>query len=99
MLLALCGARVAHETHLIGAALGAAFFFYGVPGKAWLDATNQWWRRRKLRVVRADEQRKESLAQDADRILDKVNRDGYDSLTSSEKKTLEKYSRDIRSRQ
>lgn len=90
--------NVAHEAHLIGAALGAAFYLYGVPRSNGLGWLQQWWRKRRLRVVRVDEKKKEVLAAEADRILEKVNQSGYDSLTATEKKTLEKYSRDLRSR-
>jgi len=87
---------VAHETHIIGAILGALFFYKGVPGKQWLGQVQFWWRTRNLRVVRAKEGRHERLAIDADKVLEKVNQSGYDSLTSAEKKLLEKYSRELR---
>lgn len=87
---------VAHETHIIGAILGALFFYQGIPGTQWLDKVQFWWRTRHLRVVRAKEERRESLANEADTVLEKVNQSGYDSLTNAEKKLLEKYSRELR---
>lgn len=91
--------NIAHEAHLFGAGLGAAFFYLGVPGFSGITSLQRWWRQRKFRVVQANEEKDQSLAADADRILEKVNQSGYDSLTPREKKTLEKYSRTLRQRQ
>jgi hypothetical protein len=49
--------------------------------------------------VRAEQNREQALAEEADRVLEKVSRSGYDSLTAREKKTLEAYSRKLRSKQ
>ncbi len=89
---------VAHEGHLIGAAVGALYFYYGVPGATWIKHIQTWWRSRHLRVVRADQDRAQRLADDADQILEKVSRAGYDHLTPREKKILEEYSRNLRSK-
>lgn len=95
---ALMGAErsVAYEAHLIGAAVGALAFRYGPPGLSQWRSLQFWWRTRHLRVVRAQEQRDQGLADDADRVLEKVSRLGYDQLTAKEKKILEAYSRKLR---
>jgi hypothetical protein len=93
------GDRVAHEAHLIGAGVGAVYFFFGVPGSGLWQRLRLWWRSRHLRVVRAEQNREQALAEEADRVLEKVSRSGYDSLTAREKKTLEAYSRKLRSKQ
>jgi membrane associated rhomboid family serine protease len=93
------GDRVAHEAHLIGAGVGAVYYFFGVPGSAFFQQLQFWWRSRHLRVVREEKNREQALAQEADRVLEKVSRSGYDSLTAKEKKTLETYSRKLRSKQ
>jgi len=92
------GPGVAYEAHLLGAGLGALFYYFGVPRLQWWDSLNSWWRRRHLRVVRAEEAQDKKLAEQADRILEKVNRSGYDSLTAKERKILESYSRKLRSK-
>lgn len=89
---------VAHESHLIGAAIGAIYYRYGFPGETWLQSLRQWWRRRHLRVVRAAENRDQAQANEADQLLEKVSRSGYDSLTAKEKKILEEYSRKLRNK-
>ncbi|MBL8888458.1 MAG: rhomboid family intramembrane serine protease [Planctomycetaceae bacterium] len=87
---------VAYEAHLIGAALGGAAYYYRWPSGAVLDRIQFWWKTRHLRVVRAQAEREEKLATDADKILEKVSQSGYDSLTPREKKVLEDYSRNLR---
>jgi len=44
----------------------------------------------------SQEEKEQKVADDADAILDKINRDGYGSLTEKEKSKLEKYSRQIK---
>jgi len=86
----------AYAAHLAGAAIGYVFFRYGIPGSDWLHAIQTWNKRRKFRIVRAQEEKEQKVADDADAILDKINRDGYGSLTEKEKSKLEKYSRQIK---
>lgn len=87
--------NVAHDVHLAGAALGAAYYLSGV------RLTN-WWPKRvgkrkpKLRVLRADNDA--DLEREGDRLLEKVHREGEESLTARERKVLEKYSRLMRQR-
>ncbi|MDP1560182.1 MAG: rhomboid family intramembrane serine protease [Pirellulaceae bacterium] len=90
--------RVAHEAHLIGAAVGGLAFYYRWPSGGFLKQITFWWKSRHLRVVRAKEEKQEQVASQADKILEKVSRSGYDSLTSSEKKILEDYSRNLRAK-
>ncbi|MBL8856611.1 MAG: rhomboid family intramembrane serine protease [Planctomycetaceae bacterium] len=90
--------RVAHEAHLIGAAVGGLSFYFGWPNESLFKKIRFWWRSRHLRVVRAREEQQEQLAISADQILEKVSRSGYDSLTSKEKKILEEYSRNLRAK-
>jgi hypothetical protein len=49
-------------------------------------------RRPKLRVRSADDD-EDDLGRRVDRILEKINREGQDSLTKDEKRTLERASR------
>jgi len=95
--------RVAYDVHLCGAAWGLAYGFLGSRvDAAWtaLDV-RRWWRRGpRLRVrTAAEEEKPESgLAEQADAILDKVQRQGIDSLTPRERRILELYSRQLRQR-
>ena len=50
-------------------------------------------RKPKLRIHDPDE---DDLASEADRILAKVHREGEESLSARERRTLEKYSRRVR---
>ncbi len=90
--------RVAHEAHLIGAAVGGLAFYWGWPTGDWLKRLSFWWKSRHLRIVRANEEKQELVASEADKILEKVSRSGYDSLTAREKKILEDYSRNLRAK-
>lgn len=88
--------RVAYDVHLVGAAFGAAYFYFGwnlgrlLPGGGLsLRALKP---KPKLRVhdPGVDYEEKDLKA---DALLDKVKRNGMDSLTSRERKILEDYSR------
>jgi hypothetical protein len=89
---------VAHDVHLAGAALGFAYFYlqwnFGrlLPGRG---AMQGFKRKPKLRVhdPDADYQARDT---EGDALLEKVNREGLDSLTPREKKILEEYSRRMR---
>lgn len=90
--------RVAHDVHLFGAVFAAAYFYFRwnlsrfVPNSLSLRALKP---KPKLRVhdPDADYQVRDS---EADELLEKVNREGMDSLTAREKKILEDYSRRMR---
>ncbi|MCC9641468.1 rhomboid family intramembrane serine protease [Rhodopirellula sp. JC740] len=90
----------AFEVHLAGAVFG---FLYAQLGWSfgWLDFTRwadlpsrlrQKSRRARLKLHDPDKKIR-SEAQEADRILAKIHESGESSLTSSERKTLERYSR------
>jgi hypothetical protein len=93
------GSTTAYDVHLVGAAFGFLYWWTGTRLN-WLAVPRQWiptqaFRRGpRLRVhdPRGSENYQE-LEEQADAILDKVNRSGVDSLTPSEKKVLEAYSR------
>lgn len=88
--------NTAYAAHLVGAALGYLFFRFGIPGGDWIQSIQNWNKRRKFRIVRAQEEKEHQVAENADEILDKVHREGYDSLSAKEKTLLEKYSRQIK---
>jgi len=77
---------VAHVAHVGGAAFGF-LFFKGVPG--W-DRMLHRYRRRRERHAHRDEAR---LRAKVDALLEKIGRDGLDSLTDGEKAFLKKASR------
>lgn len=83
------GERIAHDVHLAGAAFGALYALTGIK----LTALSQSFknRRPKLRVVKHESD--EELEREGDRLLDKVHREGEQSLTAKERKLLERYSR------
>ncbi|MBN82310.1 MAG: rhomboid family intramembrane serine protease [Planctomycetaceae bacterium] len=89
------GANVAYDIHLVGAALGAVYYKLGWNFSRWwprqLGGAAKFTRRRpklKLHVPEDDHE--------ADRLLDKVHREGESSLTDRERKILESYSRRMR---
>jgi membrane associated rhomboid family serine protease len=94
------GSNTAFTVHLAGAffALGYYFLHWNL---RWLDLEaigdlpgrlRQRSRRMKLKL-HDPEKKLEREAEEADRILAKIHRSGESSLTSSERKTLERYSR------
>ena len=66
-----------------------------------VQSVQKWWKRRKLKIHVQDDPAlsdDELEAKEADRILEKIHASGKDSLTSREKKFLEKYSQNVRSK-
>jgi rhomboid family protein len=90
---------VAYDVHLIGAAFAVAYFHFKwnlgrlVPSN-WSTIVKSLKPKPKLRVHDPDRQAHSDA--DGDALLEKVNRDGIDSLTSRERKILEEYSRRMR---
>ena len=86
---------IAHLAHLGGMAFG---FLYLKRHRIF----GRRWGRRSLREKWEDAARKrenahlEKLRRDVDALLDKINRQGYDSLTDSERKRLDEASRILR---
>ncbi len=100
------GNRVAYDVHLVGAAF-AAVYFYGGLNLAFLgafirDLQTKWrGRRQGMKVYRPTREAGGKSARDdqeSDRILDKIHREGQDSLTAKERKFMEQYSRQVRQR-
>lgn len=92
--------NTAFTVHLAGAAFALLYYFLGWSFH-WLDslAISQWPQRvrqrsRRIRLkIHDPDQRLDREASEADRILAKIYEQGESSLTSSERKTLERYSR------
>jgi membrane associated rhomboid family serine protease len=98
------GTGIAHAAHLGGAVWGLLYRF------SHLRLTSLWqWRtrrraERRFRVVHPEppeeppQRLDDELAEQVDRILEKISREGTDSLTEEEKRTLETASRRLRQR-
>jgi len=102
---------VAYDVHLVGAALAAGYHFGHWNLRFlvdWWGTARRFWqaRSRGLRVHRPaprDGQHAEPVGKtdedlEADRILEKIYRDGEASLTRQERKFMERYSRKMRQR-
>jgi membrane associated rhomboid family serine protease len=99
------GDRVAHDVHLTGAAFAAAYWYFGwnfgrLPGVAGVGrmmkaAGKSLQPKPDLRVHDPD-QYYEDLDAEGDRLLEKVGREGQESLTARERQVLEDYSRRMR---
>jgi len=88
------GPKVAYETHLAGAGLAAIYFYAHLNLGRWLPSRLLGsLRRPKLRVHSPRENVSESLDERVDAVLDKVAKQGIDSLSASERKLLEDASR------
>ncbi len=97
--------KVAFDVHLVGAAFGVLYSRYG---DFWERTLSDWdfgkwlrrWRRPHLRVHRVPETDESDveMEQRADALLDKVAKNGLDSLTAEERSFLENYSRKVRQR-
>lgn len=90
--------RVAYTTHLGGAAFAFLYHRSGIRLSKFLPGGISWKKIRpapKLRVHHPDD-RYADLDRQADRILEKVHRDGAESISAKEKRILEDYSRRMR---
>jgi rhomboid family protein len=96
---------VAYDVHLVGAAFAVAYWYFGwnfgrLPGLdelgRLLAAPQRWIKPRPQLRVHDPEQYYEDLDAEADRILEKLGREGEASLTPQERRTLEDYSRRMR---
>jgi membrane associated rhomboid family serine protease len=87
--------NVAYTAHLGGAAFAYLFYRTGWQlGSLWPKRFSLGKLRRKPRLrVHSAEDDEEDLARRLDRILEKINRQGQDSLTKEERRTLERASR------
>ena len=99
------GGGVAYDVHLFGAAFALGYWYFGwnfgqLPGLAEVGrlftSPKKWLQPRPSLKVHDPEQYYEDLDVEADRILDKLHREGEASLTPQEKRTLEDYSRRMR---
>lgn len=99
-------AKIAYETHLAGAAFAVAYWYFGwnlgrMPGMAVLGAGAQKLGRA-MQPPRADvrlhdpDDEYDDLDAEADRVLDKLHREGEAGLTKKERRVLEAYSRRMR---
>lgn len=92
------GSRTAYEVHLMGAAYAYLFFrtnwTFGnlIPSFDFLRGKLPFGKPR-LRIHRESEERFQTLDVEADRVLEKLHREGEASLTARERKVLEEYSR------
>lgn len=96
--------NVATDVHLTGILCAVAYFFLGLSFRFMGDIKGSWrrWLRRrsgpKLKIHNETTTSVANDAMEADRILAKIHESGQDSLTSKEKKFLEKYSRSVRAK-
>lgn len=83
---------VAYEVHLAGAGFAAVYHLRGWRLEGLTRVPDFFSRRPKLRLHDPEKKLAKQEAE-VDRILDKIQQSGLDSLTSSERKTLERHSR------
>lgn len=97
------GSGIAYDVHLFGILFAAMYFFLHW-NFSWLQSPSNAWSslRRKLtgprlKVLRDREAEREQLdAREADRILAKIHDSGRESLTTKERRFMERYSQAIR---
>jgi len=96
--------NIAFDVHLVGVAFASAYYWFGwnlghwTPGGLWSGFRWPSMRRRPKLRVHDPEEKIQRQDEQADRILEKVSRQGIDSLTAKERRILEDYSRRMRER-
>ncbi|MFO0943260.1 MAG: rhomboid family intramembrane serine protease [Pirellulales bacterium] len=88
--------QVAYDVHLIGAGFAAIYFYaglnFGAIGTVWGKLAGMMKSKPKLKIHEPESAVADSVKEEADRILEKLHREGQDSLTAQERKTLVDYS-------
>lgn len=88
---------IAWQSHLTGFAFGAAYFFMNWNfGWLQLERIGDVFKSRPKLKVHTEQQAGDKLKQQADAILEKINQQGEESLSSRERTILKKYSEQIR---
>lgn len=91
---------IAFSAHLAGAGFGAAYHYFhwnfAFLAAPFAGLSLKRLGQPKLKVHRPSRNDEDKLADQADRVLDKLHREGEASLTSKERKVLEAYSRKVR---
>jgi len=99
------GVQIAYDVHLTGAVFALAYWYFGwnfgrLPGmselKRLLALPKKWLKAKPPLRVHDPEQYYDDLDAQADRLLEKVHREGQGSLTDAERRILEDYSRRTR---
>jgi hypothetical protein len=94
------GENIAFTAHLAGAAFAFCYFRFGWNLTRLTENWFSWLKlRRRPRLRVHDPDREESgLSKEVDRILAKIHREGEDSLTRRERRTLENASQEYKRR-
>jgi membrane associated rhomboid family serine protease len=99
------GVQVAFDVHLTGAVFALAYWYFRwnfgrLPGLAQLtrlfSSPRRWTKPNPSLKVHDPEEYYDNLDAEADRLLEKVNREGLSSLNEKERRLLEDYSRRTR---
>ncbi|MBN2185149.1 MAG: rhomboid family intramembrane serine protease [Candidatus Krumholzibacteriota bacterium] len=91
------GSNIAHFAHLGGMAAGLLYLKSDHRSGALFSRLSKLWQRFPLRVSFKDDPPEENGGYDAgkiDSILDKISEKGYENLSETEKRILDKYSED-----
>ena len=90
--------QIAWDCHLAGALFAIGYFHLGINFGHFLPTMKKssWMKRRPNLRVHSPDDSYENLDEEADRVLDKVHREGEGSLTARERTVLEAYSRRMR---
>jgi membrane associated rhomboid family serine protease len=92
---------IAYDVHFVGILCAVAYFCLGLSLSFFGDLSGAWrrslrrWTGPKLKIHKSEST---NDTVEADRILAKIHESGQDSLTSKERKFLERYSKSVRER-
>jgi membrane associated rhomboid family serine protease len=89
--------KVAYVAHLAGATFAALYFWLGWNFSG-LSKLRNWMPRRRPKLRVHQPSADERLQEEADRVLEKIHQTGEASLTRRERRTLERYSEQMRQR-
>jgi membrane associated rhomboid family serine protease len=88
--------NIAHVAHLSGMLFGLVYMKWADWQKKYSRLQSENKKKRHLKVVWDREQEKRKLQKEADDLLDKINREGIDSLTLAERERLREVGRKIK---
>lgn len=94
------GSGVAHLAHLGGMVIGYVYLKRGrIIPRSWSNALSDWKERREEREQRRELEDMDKIRREVDDLLDKINREGMNSLTAAERRRLDDASRKLGNRE
>jgi membrane associated rhomboid family serine protease len=86
---------IAHFAHLGGMLVGVVYLMLNRRGRSPIAAFGDWRRKRKFQLAVRRRMKSEAIIEAANEVLDRIHRNGSDSISEADRKKLRKAGRDL----